>query len=49
LRHWPAAIVRLDVPAEYQALHAWHERMQARPSVQAWKRMVDETATSAVR
>ena len=38
-----AAIVKLPVPPEYQALHSWHERMQQRPSVQAWKRMVEET------
>lgn len=38
-----AAIVKLDVPAKLSALHAWHRRMQARPSVQAWHAMVDAT------
>ncbi|WP_312512370.1 glutathione S-transferase [Massilia sp.] len=38
-----AAIVKLEVPAQHVALHAWHARMQARPSVQAWNRMVEET------
>jgi glutathione S-transferase len=38
-----AAIVKLEVPAEHKALHAWHARMQARPSVQAWRAMVEET------
>lgn len=36
-----AAIVKLDVPATLSALHAWHQRMQARPSVQAWHAMVE--------
>lgn len=38
-----AAIVKLDVPPRYTALHAWHARMQERPSVKAWHAMVDET------
>lgn len=38
-----AAIVKLTVPMEFQALHAWHARMQQRPSVIAWKKMVEET------
>jgi len=43
-----AAIVRLPVPKEFEALHAWHGRMQQRPSVQAWKRMVEETKAVAL-
>jgi glutathione S-transferase len=42
-----AAIVKLEVPAQYTALHSWHERMQQRPSVQAWHKMVKETKASA--
>lgn len=38
-----AAIVQLEVPARYTALHDWHQRMQERPSVQGWNRMVEET------
>lgn len=38
-----AAIVKLAVPAEYAALHSWYARMQERPSVKAWKSMVEET------
>lgn len=38
-----AAIVKLEVPAQYTALNAWHKRMQERPSVQAWNRMVEAT------
>jgi len=38
-----AAIVKLEVPAEHRTLHAWHARMQERPSVLAWRRMVEET------
>lgn len=41
-----AAIVKLTVPAEHKALHAWHARMQQRPSVIAWKKMVEETQAS---
>jgi glutathione S-transferase len=43
-----AAIVKLPVPAEHEALHAWHERMQERPSVKAWRRMVEETQAAAL-
>jgi glutathione S-transferase len=42
-----AAIVKLAIPAEYKALHAWHARMQERPSVKAWKTMVEETKAAA--
>lgn len=42
-----AAIVKLPVPPEYQALHAWHTRMQERPSVQAWRSMVEATRAAA--
>jgi glutathione S-transferase len=42
-----AAIVKLDVPAQFTALHAWHERMQERPSVKAWNGMVEETKAAA--
>ena len=42
-----AAIVKLEVPAQYAALHAWHGRMQERPSVKAWNRMVEETRAVA--
>ncbi|MGK5027244.1 glutathione S-transferase [Janthinobacterium sp. RB2R34] len=38
-----AAIVKLPVPPEYAALHAWHQRMQQRPSVIAWEKMVEQT------
>jgi glutathione S-transferase len=38
-----AAIVKLEVPAQYTALHAWHSRMKERPSVKAWSSMVEET------
>lgn len=38
-----AAIVKLPVPLELEALHAWHARMRQRPSVLAWKKMVEET------
>jgi glutathione S-transferase len=38
-----AAIVGLEVPSQYTALHAWHHRMQERPSVKAWHTMVEET------
>jgi glutathione S-transferase len=34
-----AKLVELPVPAECEALHAWHERMQERPSVQNWVTM----------
>lgn len=42
-----AAIVKLPVPMEFKALHAWHARMQQRPSVIAWKQMVEETQAAA--
>jgi glutathione S-transferase len=42
-----AAIVKLQVPAECEALHAWHARMQQRPSVIAWNKMVEETRRAA--
>lgn len=35
-----AALVELPVPEECQALRAWHERMNQRPSVLAWRAMV---------
>jgi glutathione S-transferase len=41
-----AAIVKLSAPPELTALHAWYNRMQERPSVKAWKRMVEETKTA---
>ncbi|WP_412556699.1 glutathione S-transferase [Xylophilus sp. GOD-11R] len=34
-----AEIVRVAVPPELSALHAWHARMLARPSVEGWKTM----------
>ncbi len=42
-----AAIVKLPVPAEHEALHAWYGRMQERPSVKAWKRMVEQGGVTA--
>lgn len=42
-----AAIVKLEVPEQYTALHAWHRRMQERPSVRAWNSMVEETRATA--
>lgn len=41
------AIVKLPVPLELEALHAWHARMLQRPSVLAWKKMVEETQAAA--
>jgi glutathione S-transferase len=38
-----AAIVKLPVPSELTALHAWHQRMLDRPSVKAWHAMVERT------
>nr|WP_314567375.1 glutathione S-transferase [uncultured Pseudomonas sp.] len=35
-----AALVDLPVPAECEALHAWHARVNERASVQAWRAMV---------
>ncbi|WP_290771698.1 glutathione S-transferase [Hoeflea sp.] len=34
-----AAIVKLEIPTHLCHLHEWHERMLARPSVQAWRDM----------
>lgn len=42
-----AGLVKLPVPAECEALRAWHERMQARPSVQQWREMVKRGALKA--
>ena len=36
-----ASMVQLPVPEECVALRAWHARMQERPSVQAWRAMVE--------
>lgn len=36
-----ASLVKLPVPEECQALLAWHAKMQARPSVQQWRAMVE--------
>lgn len=38
-----ADIVKLQVPEHYEALHAWHRRMQERSSVIAWNQMVERT------
>ncbi|WP_448651503.1 glutathione S-transferase [Pseudomonas fluorescens] len=35
-----ASLVSLPIPDECVALHAWHARMNERPSVQAWRAMV---------
>jgi glutathione S-transferase len=32
-----AGILRLEIPAEFEHLHAWHRRIDARPSVAAWR------------
>ncbi|WP_313376878.1 glutathione binding-like protein [Pantoea sp. CTOTU50773] len=37
-----SALVNLQVPSEFAALHEWYERMQARPSFQQWKALVEE-------
>ncbi|AZE89581.1 glutathione S-transferase [Pseudomonas orientalis] len=37
-----ASLVKLPVPAECEALHAWHARMNERASVKAWRAMVQE-------
>ena len=34
-----AALLKIPVPEECEALHAWHARMQTRPSVQNWRTM----------
>lgn len=39
-----ASLVQLPVPDECAALRAWHARMQERPSVQAWRAMVERGA-----
>lgn len=39
-----ASLVTLAVPEECEALRAWHARVQARPSVQQWQRMVERGA-----
>jgi len=39
-----ASLVKLPVPDECEALRAWHVRMQERPSVQAWRAMVEQGA-----
>jgi len=44
-----AAIVKLEVPAHFTALHAWHARMLERPSVQAWHAMVEATQAATHR
>lgn len=42
-----ASLVKLPVPDECEALRAWHARMQARPSVQEWRAMVQRGAPQA--
>lgn len=37
-----SALVNLQVPSECAALREWYERMQARPSFQQWKALVEE-------
>lgn len=39
-----ASLVQLPVPDECAALRAWHARMQERPSVQAWRAIVERGA-----
>lgn len=39
-----ASLVKLPVPEECVSLRAWHDRMQARPSVQTWRAMVEQGA-----
>jgi glutathione S-transferase len=39
-----ASLVKLSVPEECQALLAWHSKVQARPSVQQWRAMVERGA-----
>ena len=39
-----ASLVKLPVPEDCKALLAWYERMQARPSVQTWRALVEEGA-----
>ncbi|MFJ5296726.1 glutathione S-transferase [Pseudomonas sp. NPDC088368] len=42
-----AALVKLPVPEECEALREWHARMQERASVQEWRRMVERGAPGA--
>lgn len=35
-----AALVKLPIPDECEALRAWLDRMNQRPSVQSWRAMV---------
>lgn len=42
-----AALVNLAVPDDCEALKAWHARTQQRPSVQLWRKMVDDAGMSA--
>lgn len=35
-----ASLVELEVPADCEALLAWHSRMNERPSIQTWRAMV---------
>ena len=35
-----ASLVDLAVPADCEALLAWHARMNERPSIQTWRAMV---------
>ncbi|WP_395607195.1 glutathione S-transferase [Pseudomonas sp. B22129] len=37
-----AGLVKLPVPQECTALHAWHARMNERDSVQTWRAMVEQ-------
>ena len=37
-----ASLVKLPVPEDCEALHAWHARMNERASVKAWQAMVQE-------
>jgi glutathione S-transferase len=39
-----ASLVKLPVPEQCGALREWHSRMQARPSVQQWRAMVEQGA-----
>ncbi len=42
-----AALVNLAVPDDCEALKAWHARTQQRPSVQLWRKMIDDAGMSA--
>jgi glutathione S-transferase len=42
-----AAIVKLPVPPQLEALHAWHARMLERPSVKAWRAMVEASKAAS--